>query len=89
MTEAYVITLAENALVLALLMAAPMLLASLVIGTLISLFQAATQISEPTLTFLPKILGVSLVLALLGSWLAQQMLAFTSNLLNSLPNLPR
>lgn len=89
MTEAYVITLAENALVLALLMAAPMLLASLVIGTLISLFQAATQISEPTLTFLPKILGVSLVLAVLGSWLAQQMLAFTSNLLSSLPNLPR
>jgi flagellar biosynthesis protein FliQ len=89
MTEAYVITLAENALTLALLVAAPMLLTSLVIGILISLFQAATQISEATLTFLPKILGVSLVLALLGSWLAQQLLTFTSNLLSSLPNLPR
>ncbi len=89
MTEAYVISLAQNALVLALLIAAPLLLTSLVIGILISLFQAATQINEATLTFLPKILGVSLVLALLGSWMAQQLLAFTSNLLAGLPNLPR
>jgi flagellar biosynthetic protein FliQ len=89
MTEAYVISLAQSALVLALMMAAPMLLTSLVIGILISLFQAATSINEATLTFIPKIVGVSLVLALLGSWMAQQILSFTTNLFNSLPTLPR
>ena len=89
MTESYVISLAQNALLLTLLMAAPMLLTSLVIGILISLFQAATQINEATLTFIPKIVGVSLVLGLLGSWMAQQMLTFTANVLSSLATLPR
>jgi flagellar biosynthesis protein FliQ len=89
MTEAYVISLAQNALVLSLLLAAPILLTSLVIGVIISLFQAATQINEATLTFIPKIIGVSLVLMLLGSWMAQQILAFTANLFRSLPTLPR
>jgi flagellar biosynthesis protein FliQ len=89
MTEAYVISLAQNALVLALLLAAPILLTSLIIGVFISLFQAATQINEATLTFIPKIVGVSLVLMFLGSWMAQQILAFTSNLFRSLPTLPR
>jgi flagellar biosynthesis protein FliQ len=89
MTEAYVISLAQNALVLALLLAAPILLTSLIIGVFISLFQAATQINEATLTFIPKIVGVSLVLMLLGSWMAQQILSFTSNLFLSLPTLPR
>jgi flagellar biosynthetic protein FliQ len=89
MTEAYVISLAQNALVLALMLAAPILLTSLIIGIFISLFQAATQINEATLTFVPKIVGVSLMLALLGSWMAQQLLTFTSNLFRSLPTLPR
>ncbi|MBI3762803.1 MAG: flagellar biosynthesis protein FliQ [Chloroflexi bacterium] len=89
MTEAYVLTLAQNALLITLLLAAPVLLASLIVGSLISLFQAATQINEVTLTFIPKILGVSLVLALLGSWMAQQMLAFTATVFSSLPGLPR
>ena len=89
MTEAYVISLAQIALVLDLILAAPMLLTSLIIGIFISLFQAATQINETTLTFIPKIVGVSLVLALLGSWMAQQVLGFTSQLFRSLPTLPR
>ncbi|MEK7276934.1 MAG: flagellar biosynthetic protein FliQ, partial [Chloroflexota bacterium] len=59
------------------------------VGSLVSLFQAATQINEVTLTFLPKIIGVILVLALLGSWMAQQMLAFTAAVLGSLSSLPR
>lgn len=89
MTEAYVLTLAQNALFVTLLLAAPVLLVSLIVGSLVSLFQAATQINEITLTFLPKIIGVSLVLALLGSWMAQQMLAFTATVLGSLSTLPR
>jgi flagellar biosynthetic protein FliQ len=73
---------------MALVLIAPLLLVSLVIGGLVSLFQAATQINEVTLTFIPKLIGISLVLAVLGSWMAQKMLAFTADLLRSLPSLP-
>lgn len=89
MTEAYILSFAQNALMMTLVLVAPILLVSLVIGGLVSLFQAATQINEVTLTFIPKLIGISLVLALLGSWMAQQMLAFTANLFGSLPTLPR
>ncbi|MBP7690421.1 MAG: flagellar biosynthesis protein FliQ [Anaerolineales bacterium] len=88
MTEAFVLNFAQNALMMALILMAPTLLASLLIGSLISLFQAATQINEATLTFIPKVVGVGLVLAVLGSWMAQQLLAYTANLFRSLPTLP-
>jgi len=87
MTEAYVLTLGQNAIMMALLLAGPILLISLVVGSLISLIQAATQINEVTMTFIPKMIGIILVLLLLGSWMLQQMLVFTSNLFNSLPGL--
>jgi len=86
-TEAFVLNLGQNALMTALILAGPFLLASLVIGSLVSLFQAATQISETTLNFVPKILGVGLILAVLGSWMGQQILTFTHDLLTSLPEL--
>lgn len=87
MTEAYVMTLAQNAIMMALILAGPILGVSLVVGSLVSLVQAATQINEPTLTFIPKIIGIILVLLLLGSWMLQQILVFTTNLFNDLPNL--
>ncbi|MEI6290063.1 MAG: flagellar biosynthesis protein FliQ [Chloroflexota bacterium] len=87
MTEAYVLTLGQNAIMLALLLAGPILLISLVVGSLISLVQAATQINEVTMTFIPKMIGIVLVLLLLGSWMLQQILVFTTNLFNSLPSL--
>ena len=87
MTEAYVLTLGQNAIMIALLLAGPILLVSLVIGSLVSLVQAATQINEVTMTFIPKVIGIVLVLLLLGSWMLQQMLVFTSTLFNSLPSL--
>lgn len=89
MTESYVLSFAQNAVMVTLILALPVLLASLLIGSLVSLFQAATQINEVTLNFIPKILGIGLVLALLGSWMAQQLLAFTAAVLSSLPGLPR
>jgi flagellar biosynthetic protein FliQ len=89
MTEGYVLNLTQNALLLTLLLAAPVLLSSLVIGSLVSLFQAATQINEVTLTFIPKIVAAGVILSLLGSWMAQQLLSFTANLFNSLASLPR
>jgi flagellar biosynthetic protein FliQ len=87
MTEADVLTLGQNAIKIALLLAGPILLVSLVVGSLISLVQAATQINETTMTFVPKLIGVVAVLLLLGSWMLQQALTFTHDLFTSLPNL--
>lgn len=87
MTEAFVLNLGQNALLTAMTMAGPFLIVSLVIGSLVSLFQAATQINEMTLNFVPKILGVSLVFAVLGSWMGQRILTFTRDLITSLPEL--
>ncbi len=87
MTEAYVLTLAQNAITMMVVLAGPALIVSLLIGSLISLVQAATQINEVTMTFVPKIIGIGLILIILGSWMLQQMLVFTANLFNSLPAL--
>jgi flagellar biosynthetic protein FliQ len=89
MTESYIMGFAQNALVTVLIVGGPILLVSLVVGSLVSLFQAATQIHEATLTFVPKILGVGLVFALLGSWMGQKMLSFTVMIFTSLADLPR
>jgi len=87
MTEAYVLTLARNTVTIALILAGPVLLISLMVGSLISLVQAATQINEVTLTFIPKMIGIILVILVLGSWMLQQMVKFTSDLITSLPSL--
>ena len=87
MTEAYVLTLGQNAITVALILAGPILLISLIIGSLVSLVQAATQINESTLIFIPKLIGIILVLVLLGSWMLQQAMTFTHTLFTSLPNL--
>jgi flagellar biosynthetic protein FliQ len=89
MTESYVLAFAQEALTVTLMLAAPVLIVSLIVGSLVSLFQAATQVNEVTLTFVPKVIGVSLVLIMLGSWMVQQLLAFTANVFLSLPDLPR
>lgn len=87
MTEAYVLSLAQQTITLVLLLAGPVLLTSLLVGSLVSLVQAATQINEVTMTFIPKLIGIILVILVLGSWMLQQVLVFTSTLFNSLPNL--
>ncbi|HEX7555356.1 MAG TPA: flagellar biosynthesis protein FliQ [Leptolinea sp.] len=87
MSESYVLTLAQNAVTMTLMLAAPVLIASLIIGVLVSLVQAATQINEVTLTFIPKIIGIGLVLAFLGSWMLQQLITYTAGIINSLPDL--
>ncbi len=87
MTEAYVLTLGQNAITVSLILAGPILLISLIIGSLVSLVQAATQINESTLIFIPKLIGIVLVLVLLGSWMLQQAMTFTHTLFTSLPNL--
>jgi flagellar biosynthetic protein FliQ len=86
MTEAYVLNLGQNAIMISLILAGPILLISLVLGSLVSLVQAATQINESTLIFIPKMIGIILVLLLLGSWMLQQAVTFTHTLFTSLPN---
>jgi flagellar biosynthetic protein FliQ len=87
MTESYVLSLAQNSVTVMLILAAPVLLVSLIVGSLISLVQAATQINEAPMTFVPKMVAIGAVLAFLGSWMLQQLLVFTTGLFTSLPNL--
>ena len=77
--------LARDALWLVVLLAAPVLLAGLLTAFAISLFQAATQILEPTLSFVPKLIVMLIVLALLGSWMGGQLLEFARTLLTDFP----
>jgi flagellar biosynthetic protein FliQ len=79
--------LARDALWLVVLLAAPLLLAGLLTAFAISLFQAATQILEPTLSFVPKLIVMLVVLALLGGWMGGQLVEFARTLLTDFPGL--
>ena len=87
MTTQYVLNLGHDAVMLTLLIAAPMLGFGLIVGLLVSIFQAATQIQEMTLTFIPKIVAVALALLLFLPWITNKLVAFTSELFNSIPML--
>ncbi len=79
--------LARDALWLTLMLAAPLLLAGLAVAFAVSLFQAASQLLEPTLAFVPKLIVVALVLAVLGSWMGGQLAEFARMLLTDFPAL--
>lgn len=85
MNQDTVVHLALQALVVGLKVAGPVLLASLVIGLLVSIFQAITQIQELTLAFIPKIIAVGVVIAFAGPWMLDQMLSWTHDLFASIP----
>jgi flagellar biosynthetic protein FliQ len=89
MTPDVVLSLAREAALLILILAGPILGAGLVVGLAVSVFQAVTQIQEMTLTFIPKLLAVLLVLAVLGHWMLGQLLGFTVTLLNNLDTYAR
>ena len=80
-----IIYLGREAMFTVLLASAPILGGSLIIGILISVFQASTQIQEQTLTFVPKIIAVMVIIVLFGSWMGSVVLSFTSGLLVNLP----
>lgn len=88
MSDAAVIAIAGDALMTAFLVSAPILLVSLLIGMLVSVFQAMTQINEVTMTFVPKIFGVFAVSALLGPWMIGTMVDYTERLFATLPLVP-
>lgn len=89
MTPQGVIDVGRQALMLTLIIAAPPLLAGLAVGLLISIFQAVTQIQEFTLTFIPKIVAVFLVIVVAMPWMLQVFLSFTTALFIGLPDLVR
>jgi|TARA_R100000049_G_scaffold2089_1_gene4734 flagellar biosynthetic protein FliQ len=78
-------SIAYQAMMVTLYLGAPLLLTALLIGLLVSLFQAATQINEMTLSFIPKILGVFAVLIIAGPWLLSLIIDFTRTLFQNIP----
>ncbi len=82
MTIDAVTEMANNALFLIIEVSLPILLVSLIVGLIISIFQTVTSIQEQTLTFVPKIVSVFLALALLGGWMMTKMVEFTTQLWN-------
>jgi len=87
MTPELVMNIGRQAIEMTLILAAPLLLAALVIGLIISIFQAATQINEQTLSFIPKLVGMFLVLILAGPWMLQMMVDYIRRLFESIPQL--
>lgn len=89
MTDVFAIGVARQALWTVLLLAGPPLLVGLVVGLFVSVIQATTQIQEQTLTFVPKLVVVSVLLIVLASWLLHTMVDFTANLYGLIPQLTR
>jgi flagellar biosynthetic protein FliQ len=87
MNQDVVISLAMDAMTLALKVGMPLLLVGLVVGLVVSIFQAVTQIQEMTLTFIPKILALGLVLMIAGPWMLGQLLTYTENLWSGIPGM--
>ena len=87
MNQDVVISLAMQAMSLALKVALPLLLAGLVVGLIVSIFQAVTQIQEMTLAFIPKIVAIGVVLVVMGPWMLGQIVTYTEQLYNGIPGL--
>ena len=88
MTELFALEIGRNALMMTVMLAAPMMGAALIVG-LISVFQTLTQINEQTLTFVPKILAVFAAMVVTGPWLLNSLVNYTAGLFSMLPNMVR
>ena len=89
MTDAMVLGIGRDALTVTLLMCGPLLGVSLVVGLVVSIFQAVTQINESTLTFVPKIIAIFGVMAVAGTWMMGTMVSYTGNLFSYLATMTR
>ena len=87
MNDSAVLDIAMLTMVVALKLTAPILLPSLVIGFVISLFQSMTQIQEVTLSFVPKVIGVGVSLLISGNWMLHTLITYTHDLFDRLPSL--
>lgn len=89
MTEELVVKLGQDALRTTAMLAAPLLISTLVVGLAVSIFQALTQINEATLTFIPKMIVVALVFVLAGPWMMDVMSTYTVNLFENIATMVR
>ena len=87
MTPESVMTLGRQAMEVTLMIAAPMLLVALIVGLLVSIFQAATQINESTLSFIPKLVGIFIALIVAGPWMLTVMLDYMRQLFSGIPGM--
>jgi flagellar biosynthetic protein FliQ len=87
MTPESVMAMGRTAMEVTLMVAAPMLLVALIIGLIVSIFQAATQINEATLSFIPKLVGIFVALVVMGPWMMAVMLDYMRSVFNGIPGL--
>jgi flagellar biosynthetic protein FliQ len=87
MTPESVMTLGRHAMEVTLMIAAPMLLVALGVGLVVSIFQAATQINEMTLSFIPKLVGIFVALVLAGPWMLSIMLDYMREMFSGIPGM--
>jgi len=89
MTEDVVLSLGRDAIFTTVALSAPLLFAALIVGLIVSIFQAVTQINEATLTFIPKMLAIVVVLVVMAPWMTQMITSYTTELFTSLPDYVR
>ncbi|MCO7174704.1 flagellar biosynthesis protein FliQ [Sporolactobacillus kofuensis] len=89
MSSEMILSIADQSVMAVLMVSGPLLVLSLVVGLIVSIFQAATQIQEQTLAFIPKIVAVLFGLILFGPWMLSKMLTFTENIFANLPHFIR
>ncbi|MBB5367481.1 MULTISPECIES: flagellar biosynthesis protein FliQ [unclassified Janthinobacterium] len=87
MTPESVMTMGRQAMEITLMVAAPMLLVALIIGLLVSIFQAATQINEATLSFIPKLVGIFVAMIVAGPWILSVLVDYMRQILAGIPSL--
>jgi flagellar biosynthesis protein FliQ len=87
MSPETVVNVGRHALEMTLMLAAPLLLTALAVGLIVGIFQAATQINEMTLSFIPKLLAMAAVLALTGPWMLRSLIEYTRGLIESIPGM--
>ena len=87
MSDTQVIEIVAGALVIALKLAGPVLVMTLVVGVVVSLLQTITQIQEQTLTFVPKLVGIGMVLLLGGNWMLRELVTWVTELWRTIPSL--
>ena len=86
MSDNDVMYLAVQAMILGTKLAGPILLISLVMGFIISLLQSVTQVQEMTLTFVPKLVAIAIIMLFLGNWMMHEMVTFTQTIIKDIPN---
>ncbi len=89
MTEDIVLSIGRDAIWTTVLVSAPLLLSALIVGLVVSIIQAVTQINEATLTFIPKMLTIVIMMVILAPWMTQILTSYTIELFTSLPNYVR